>query len=76
MKRSEMIQAIETAILSSVGVDPDTGAVSFPNPPGYMGGKVLDTIEQAGMIPPALTNTPFPVLTVTADQWEPEDETQ
>ena len=60
MKRSEMIAQIN----------------EYMNAPQPSADGLLQMIEAAGMLPPPLTNTPYPVNTVTPDQWEPEDETE
>jgi hypothetical protein len=51
MKRSKMLQIIETAIDQSCGADPDTGERLYP-PLENIAYVVLMTIENAGMLPP------------------------
>ena len=40
---------------------------------GNTGEDIVQYIEEAGMIPPPPTSSPFPLPAVISIQWEPED---
>lgn len=51
MKRSKMLDIIDTTLLRICGCDPDTGDLLWP-PNSYIAYCVLKDMEQAGMRPP------------------------
>lgn len=80
MTKNEAYDIIETAIYNSIGVDPDTGEILFPNNK-QMGYAVLNALIDAGFLPPKAwiitnpNNSNFPELAnekELVNEWEEE----